>query len=133
MTNSNLNDSTLVIKKHFLKRLSELRSLKQNWDGEGAERPSDDVLDTVLRGLDEWSILPDDIDPDVIGGIALWFHSKQGAHPDVAVMIGLRNNGKTVVCKYDEYDIIPQVTFVQDSTSAMNEANQFFLQQRCDV
>jgi hypothetical protein len=54
--------------------------------------------------------VPDEVDPDAIGGVALWFYEGDGRK----TMVGVRNEGRSVVCVYAAGADIPEVNVSDD-------------------
>lgn len=77
--------------------LGELSSLTDDWDGEGAPKPSTDAIERAraILGALEHGIDVDEVevDADVLGGVALIVRSPQGK----SVWIACMNNGKDTV------------------------------------
>lgn len=107
----------------LIARLDQLRTLDDGWDGDGAAAPSNAALTSARDALHQLGRLPDEIDADAIGGIALWFYSNCGRQ----VMIGIRNRGRVVVCTYSTADAIPNVAVARDLLDANDVAKQALL------
>lgn len=74
--------------------LGSLGSLQDDWDGEGAPRPSGEALEraqTVMDWAESKGLLVVDLDADVLGGVALYIKASAGA--DRQVWIGCMNKG----------------------------------------
>jgi hypothetical protein len=77
-------------------RFAELSLLQDDWDGEGAARPS---IEAIRRASDAttWAhgagLVVEDIDADVLGGVGLWVraYAHRGAR---TVWIACMNNGQ---------------------------------------
>jgi hypothetical protein len=81
------------------RRISALRDLKTNWDGQGAEPPSASAIDTanwVVQALTGSGASPDDIeiDADVLGGVAVWFYPPRTG--GMRIWIACMNSGSCV-------------------------------------
>jgi hypothetical protein len=80
--------------------LNEMTLLVDNWDEEGAPKPSDDAIErarSVLRWTAEAGVAAFDlcVDPDVLGGVAVLIWRNE----DTRAWIACHNNGRdTVVC-----------------------------------
>ena len=99
-------------------RLECLAKLQDGWDGDEAPAPAPATI-TRARGLINLvGRLPDEIDPDAVGGIALWFYSRSAA----MVMIGLRNNGAAVICAYSQGSEIPEVACAASDRELLGKA-----------
>lgn len=76
------------------REVRQLNNLADNWDGEGAPKPDDaSVADAAqiigAAALD--GVQPSSVDPDVLGGVGLYFDSPTGEHAWVSLMnTGLR-------------------------------------------
>lgn len=60
----------------FQFRLDELALFNDNWDGEGAPAPTSFTLEIakeVIKWANKHNLLITQIDPDVLGGVAIWF------------------------------------------------------------
>jgi hypothetical protein len=72
-------------------RLTEIKKLDDNWDGEGAPKPSEIAL-RHARATISWAetvgIKITDVDADALGGVAVWIG---------AVWIADTNGGTTIV------------------------------------
>lgn len=96
----------------FIQRLNSLRQLQHGWDGDEAPEPSAVAIRLALEiatlshtMIQRW---PDEVDPDAVGGIALWFYDKDGS----AIMVGIRNDGRSAICSYRQNSPIPDVKIV---------------------
>lgn len=74
-----------------LDALDDLRKLADDWDGEGAPRPSDEAIerakDIVRWACDRGIDLGDaEIDADVLGGVAIWIEPRPGRRAWIACM-----------------------------------------------
>ena len=75
-----------------------LRMLADNWDNEGAPRPSDDALEraqAVLRWVEEARLdsFNVTVEPDVLGGVGVMVRSRN----DRGVWVACMNNGRDTV------------------------------------
>ena len=93
-------DCSVAARPEIRASFDEMRQLADDWDEEGAPRPSDDAIERaheVLRWLDEDGIQAFDlcVDPDVLGGVGvlIWRDRESRA------WVSCDNKGRdTVVC-----------------------------------
>lgn len=86
-------------------RIAELRNVRENWDGDGAPAPgrlaienaAAAFLEAKAHGLD-----PDEVEPDVLGGVALRFFSKRLPR---WVWVSCLNNGSTSFVMSDDKNV----------------------------
>lgn len=90
-----------------------LGELQRDWDGDGAPAPSPLAIRRAIEIVAQLHQLPDEVDPDAVGGIALWFYGNDGR----SMMVGVRNDGRSAVCSYQLNSPIPDVKTVRDATS----------------
>lgn len=96
-----------------VREIESLQQLQPDWDGDGAPAPSPEAIQRALEVVARVHRLPDDVDPDAVGGIALWFYGDDGR----MVMVGVRNDGRAAVCSYQPDSHIPAVKTVWDAAS----------------
>jgi hypothetical protein len=78
-------------------RLRELSELRDGWDGDGSSAPSAVAIHRARRILAETRV-PDEIDPDAVGGVAIWYRGP--GNRDVACYC--RNGGDVLVVSYQD-------------------------------
>lgn len=78
-------------------RLRSLSDLRDGWDGDGASAPSAVAIYRTRRILAETKV-PDEVDPDAAGGVAIWYRGP--GRRDVACYC--RNNGDVAVVSYQD-------------------------------
>jgi hypothetical protein len=78
-------------------RLRELSELRDGWDGDGASAPSATAIHHARRIL-AGARVPDEVDPDAVGGVAFWYRGP--GRRDVACYC--RNGGDVVVVSYQD-------------------------------
>lgn len=89
-------ETVRVLQEHgtMKEALGSLGSLQDDWDGEGAPKPSGEALQRAQAVMD-WAeskgLLVVDLDADVLGGVALYLRASSGA--DRQVWIGCMNKG----------------------------------------
>ena len=102
--------------------LESLGRLEHGWDGDGAPAPSARALERTRALLSRLTRRPDEIDPDAIGGVALWFYF-DGADGR-KVMVGIRNeDGRGVLCSYRHARGIPEVEVFTDDAKLAAQVN----------
>lgn len=106
----------------LLKRLEAFHALTNGWDGDDAPAPTENAITRARRLVDLIGRFPDEIDPDAVGGIAVWFYLDSGAK----LMLGLRNSGAAVICSYAAGAPLPSVTCVGDDESLLQTIGQSF-------
>lgn len=78
-------------------RLEGLSRLADGWDDDEAPRPSADALGRAREALDRAAthgLFPEEVDADVLGGVALWF-AAEGDKPERRAWIACMNEGRT--------------------------------------
>lgn len=89
-------DADPMLQAHYTK-IEELARLPDDWDGDGAPRPSDAAARSArgfLREAAAHGLSPDTILADVIGGITLTFYVTDDDGNDVRdASVEIRNNG----------------------------------------
>jgi hypothetical protein len=78
-------------------RLRELSELRDGWDGDGASAPRAVAIYRAGRILAETKA-PDEVDPDAVGGVAIWYRGP--GNRDVACYC--RNGGDVIVVSYQD-------------------------------
>jgi hypothetical protein len=102
--------------------LESLGGLQHGWDGDGAPAPSATALARTRALLGRLIRRPDEIDPDAIGGVALWFYF--GGADGRKVMVGIRNeDGRGVLCSYHHARAIPEVEVFTDDAEFAAQSN----------
>jgi hypothetical protein len=86
-------------------RLRELSELQDGWDGDGASAPSATAIHRARRILAE-TRAPDEVDPDAVGGVAIWYRGP--GNRDVACYC--RNGGDVLVVSYQDGQWVDQST-----------------------
>ena len=84
-------------------RLRELSELRDGWDGDGASAPSTVAIHRARRILAGVKV-PDAVDPDAVGGVAIWYHGPD--RRDVACYC--RNGGDVVIVSYQDGQWVDQ-------------------------
>ncbi|MGL4461466.1 MAG: hypothetical protein ACRDD1_04360 [Planctomycetia bacterium] len=114
MTNDTLwSESTSLVKRTKilqLRRLASFAGLMQGWDGYKAAPPSLVAFRSAqqyLNSLEKSDLLPDDVDPSVVGGVGFTYH-----HGDRSVYLEFRNTG-TVNALFMNGRNSPSVTRVE--------------------
>ena len=80
-------------------RLARLHGLADDWDEEGAPRPSRPALqraDSVIRWAHESGLVVTDVDADVLGGVGVWLRAHP-VSPARSVWIACMNNGQDTI------------------------------------
>src|SRR5262249_10476993 len=98
----------------LVRQINSFRELHEGWDGDRAPPPS---VTSIQRAIEIALLsprLPDEVDPDAIGGVALWFYVDDGR----SMMISIRNDGRAAVCAYHSNSPVPDVKIVTDASSA---------------
>lgn len=73
---------------------AEVEALEDDWDGEGAPKPSELAMTLARKAyalLAAADYAPDEVDGDVMGGLALNFY-------DAQIWLSIHNEGHIVVC-----------------------------------
>jgi hypothetical protein len=95
------------------RQVVELQSLPHGWDGDDAPAPSPVAISRAIEIVGLVPRLPDEVDPDAVGGVALWFYGDGNT-----AMVGVRNSGLVTVCTYRQGTSVPEVSVVLDAVSA---------------
>jgi hypothetical protein len=78
--------------------LKDVVALEDNWDGEGAPKPSPDALARaadVLRWAESREVEVLDVDADVLGGVAVYVRTVDVSTRAVLVWLACMNSGLT--------------------------------------
>lgn len=77
--------------------LERVVGLQEGWDGEGAPVPSTAAIEVsrkVIAYFADLGVLPSEVDPDVLGGVAIWFSSAKTDNTDGRyVWVSCMNDG----------------------------------------
>jgi hypothetical protein len=87
-------------------RLRQLSDLPSNWDGDDAEAPTAAAINAATSIARAASRLPDEIDADAAGGVALPYHQER----DQVVACYCRNWDTIAIVTYDHGQWVSQVT-----------------------
>jgi hypothetical protein len=88
-------------------RLAKLFELEDDWDGEGAPKPSRPALqraDAVVRWAHESGLVMTDVDADVLGGVAVWLRADPMS-PVRSAWIACMNNGQDTLVLSEARDV----------------------------
>ena len=118
MANGHLSDPVESSARRPVALFQPLERLEHGWDGDGAPAPSQAAVDRARRLVESIGRLPDEVDPDALGGVALWFYESDGRK----TMIGVRNEGRSVVCAYDVGADVPGVSVFGDAEALIAHA-----------
>lgn len=86
-------------------RLKALHEVQADWDDEGAPAPAPTAIEnaiTAFLGAMDHGLDPDEVEPDVLGGVALRFFSRVSRRQ---VWVSCLNNGSTSFIMADVSDI----------------------------
>ena len=79
--------------------IQSLSSLEDAWNGDHAWIPSSAIINLTIEIVNQIVRLPNEIEPDAMGGICLWYHLD---HENIKmIMIGTRNTGRHVIHFYN--------------------------------
>jgi hypothetical protein len=94
----------------------ELGTLTDNWDGEGAARPSVEAIERAVLTI-QWAkdlgLKVTDVDADVLGGVAVWLGS--AAHPDRRVWVSCMNNGRDTIVMSNREGVVGQAQLADET------------------
>jgi hypothetical protein len=87
--------------------LEDLKQLEDDWDGEGAPKPSDAAIErtaNVLRWAEERCLQVSDVDADVLGGVAVRLRTPEPG--PLTVWVALMNNGRDTAVWSSEHHVV---------------------------
>lgn len=90
--------------------LDDLRALEDDWDSEGASKPAPEALDraeAIITAAAEIDLVVDEVDSDVLGGVALHFTGSN----EQAVWIACMNNGTDTIVFSQVGAVVRHATF----------------------
>jgi hypothetical protein len=91
--------------------LEALVPLRDGWDGDESPAPSPESIERARDLIQNLARTPDEVDPDAVGGVALWFYFENRAR----LMVGIRNSGDVLLCAYEPQNPIPGITLVTEA------------------
>lgn len=106
------------LSEELTKRIEYLRTLRDNWDEEDAQAPSEMAIALAERACRELDQVPDEVDPDAAGGVAFWFYRSNGTG-NVKAGVFIRNNG-TFVITGNHPDPVWQFHDLESAVSCIN-------------
>ena len=89
-----------------MQHLSKLRGLPDDWDGEGAPKPNVESLSRAKEVIDwalDRALVIEDVDADVLGGVAVWLVSAAGSRR--RAWIACMNDGQDTLVLQDGSEV----------------------------